>query len=364
VTTPDAGSSTFPPPLTTPPCARPVGTRIAVALAVAYTVAIVVVTAGLRFVGESWWVTTAGLYLPRIGFALPLPLAALLLLVAGPRRLLWLLLVPTTLLLFPLMGLQVGRGLLVKTAQAARPTLRIVSYNISSADHAQQVAETIASARADVVLLQEWDVREARHVAKLRGYRSHFAGQFGILSRFPISEVHVPPKVTIPGAAARPAEFIRYRIETGLGPVTVFNVHPLSPRDSLAKFGKTRFLRQPRPPKVDREQGIAELKQNALMRWRQAEAIAEAAGRIAGPVIIAGDTNLPGLSRIYAQTLAPFQDGFAEVGRGFGYTFPAAHPWMRIDRILARPPLMFQRFDVLPGAGSDHLAIAAELTSR
>jgi endonuclease/exonuclease/phosphatase family metal-dependent hydrolase len=35
---------------------------------------------------------------------------------------------------------------------------------------------------------------------------------------------------------------------------------------------------------------------------------------------------------------------------------------MRIDRILASAPLTFQRFEVLSGAGSDHLPIAAELT--
>ena len=358
--------SSAPVPNPVPPRAWVWGRPIAVGLALGYIAALVLVLAGLRFVGESWWLTTAALYLPRLLFALPLPFVVLALRLAAPRRLLWLVPVAVALLLFPLMGLHIGRGVLVKSARAAQPGLRIVSYNMSSADHAALVAQTIASAKADLVLLQEWDAREAPFLAglDLAGYQTHFDGQFGVLSRFPISDVHLPPRVTIAGSESRPAEFIRYRIETGLGPITVFNVHPLSPRESLMKFGGATLLEpQLRRHKPGREDGTAALKRNALLRWRQAEAIVAQAAEISGPVIIAGDTNLPGLSRIYAQTLAGYTDGFAEVGRGFGYTFPASHPWMRIDRILASGHLAFERFDVLPGPGSDHLAIAAELSA-
>ena len=338
----------------------------AVPLTLGYTLALVIAVAGLRFVGEAWWATTVALYLPRVLFALPLPLVALALALSiGPRRRLWWLAPPLALLLFPLMDLQLGPGVLVKSAQAARPGLRVLSYNIQSADHARLVARTVRAAAADLVLLQEWDYRAIPYLADVPGYHFHSDGQFAVLSRFPISAIEVPPPVPIGDDETRPAEFIRYRVESPLGSLTVFNVHPISPRDSLVKLGGPQVLAQLRHGKLaaNPDAAIAALKRNARMRWRQAEAIAQAANAVSGPVIIAGDTNPPSLSRIYAQTLAGFRDGFVAAGRGFGYTYPTEHPWMRIDRILASAPLTFQRFDVLSGPGSDHLPIAAELTA-
>jgi endonuclease/exonuclease/phosphatase family metal-dependent hydrolase len=355
------------PPAATLPLLARVRARLAATalpLTIAYTLALVIAVAALRFVGEGWWATTVALYLPRVLFALPLPFVALALLM-GPRRRLWLLPAPLALLLFPLMDLHVGPGALVKSAQAARPSLRVLSYNIQSADHARAIAQTVLAAKADLVLLQEWDFHADPYLADLPDYHTHFDGQFGVLSRYPISAIEVPPRVPITSMKSRPAEFIRYRIESPLGSLTVFNVHPISPRDSLVKLGGPQVLAQLRQGKLGPgpDEGIAALKWNAQLRWRQAEAIGQAASAVSGPVIIAGDTNLPSLSRIYAQTLAGFRDGFVDVGRGFGYTYPSDRPWMRIDRILASAPLAFQRFDVLSGPGSDHLPIAAVLTA-
>jgi vancomycin resistance protein VanJ len=343
---------------------RGLGPRSAIRLAIGYTAFLALALCGMRFVGESWWVTTAALYLPRVVFAAPLAIIVAMLLLAGVRRRLWLLAVPVALLLFPLMGLHVGGGVLEHSAHAGGSGLRVLSYNISSGDHPAEVAATIAAAKADLVLMQEWDLHEAAALATLTGYETHFDGQFGVLSRYPISEVEVPPRVPIAGGGSRPAEFIRYVVATDVGPVTVFNVHPISPRDSFVRLTPGRQYLERRPGRLAREDGITSLRRNALARWSQAQAIAAAARKASGAVIIAGDTNLPELSRIYGETLADYRDGFAEAGRGFGYTFPASHPWMRIDRILANTALQFQRFDVLDGPGSDHRAIAANLTAN
>jgi len=59
-------------------------------------------------------------------------------------------------------------------------------------------------------------------------------------------------------------------------------------------------------------------------------------------VLIAGDTNLPGLSWALATLLGDYHDAFDEAGRGFGYTYPAWHrSWLRIDRVLGGPRLRF-----------------------
>lgn len=76
--------------------------------AIVYLLALLAVVAALRLVGERWWVTTVALYLPRIGFALPLPLLVVALLVARSYRLLVTQLLAAFVLLFPLMGMHVG----------------------------------------------------------------------------------------------------------------------------------------------------------------------------------------------------------------------------------------------------------------
>jgi endonuclease/exonuclease/phosphatase family metal-dependent hydrolase len=91
---------------------------------------------------------------------------------------------------------------------------------------------------------------------------------------------------------------------------------------------------------------------------------AEAAAHEPGPAVIAGDTNLPDLSYILNRYLSAYQDGFAKVGSGFGYTFPTDHgrrPWMRIDRIFANQELRFVRFDIGHSLASDHLCVIADL---
>ena len=102
---------------------------------------------------------------------------------------------------------------------------------------------------------------------------------------------------------------------------------------------------------------------NTETRRAQAEAIVALAGASTNRVILAGDTNLPAGSSIFADTLAHYRDGFDTVGRGLGYTFPAdtRFAWMRIDRILAGPGLRFLDFGVGTRHGSDHYCVWADL---
>ena len=82
-------------------------------------------------------------------------------------------------------------------------------------------------------------------------------------------------------------------------------------------------------------------------------------------MIIAGDTNLPEHSHVFDTWLGRYQDGFAAVGSGLGYTFPAHHllPWLRIDRILANRKLRFLDFRVGERGGSDHAPVSARIAA-
>jgi endonuclease/exonuclease/phosphatase family metal-dependent hydrolase len=319
-----------------------------VASAIAYPLAIAGVIAALAFVGEEWWATTVALYLPRVAFAAPLPFLALALLVWGPR---WLLVgqaAAAALILFPLMGLELGGA----QPEARGPTLTLLSYNV---DHGQvdrpEVRKEIVASGADVVLLQGTDSRIIEPLqAFFADHETRRVGEFFVASRFAIKDVHEPPGLH----SGNHAGFIRVTLETPLGLVDVYNVHPASPRRGFEAI------------RGEPSTGSARVEKNAAVRARQVAALAAHARAAAHPVIIAGDTNLPGLSPLLREHLGRFQDGFTEVGRGFGYTFPAHRwlPWMRIDRVLAGPELRFVRFAVGERRGSDHLCVIAELTTR
>jgi vancomycin resistance protein VanJ len=332
-------------------------------LAVGYLLGLVAAALAMRLVGERHWITATLLYLPRAGFALPLPFVVLALALFGPRRLLWGLPVALGLILFPLMGLETGGvGLLGRARAAERPALRILSYNIATVSEPERLADVIRDTDPDLVVFQEYrtDV-EGALADVLRGFHRHADGQFAVASRYPLGDVYLPPKIPLPGSEPRSSRFVRYRVQGPFGPVTLLNVHPVSPRNGMEEARGIGLLHELRRGRIGRAEVVATIEGNAALRLRQAEEIATEAGRSPDPVIIAGDTNMPGLSWTLARTLGRYVDGFSAAGAGFGYTFPASHPWMRIDRILADERLVFRRFEVLPATASDHLAVLAEI---
>lgn len=304
----------------------------------------------LRFLGEAWLLSGALLYAPHVLWLLPTGGLLVALAVVGPRQLLPVQLGAIAFVVFELMGL-VTAGPAAQTPGA--PRMRVLSVNVASGrrDVAALVSE-IAALAPDLVLLQESSEQVNRAVAAgLPGFHTATSTQFFIASRSPLGELFEPPKLAL-GAAERSPRFIRLSVRSPLGVLDVLVVHPISPRDALEELRYERLGAE-----------RAEIVTNTALRRRQVEAIARVASTSVNPVIIAGDTNLPRHSRIYADLLGDWQDGFSTVGRGFGYTFPVGRrfAWMRIDRILAKPPLRFLRFGVGQRGGSDHYLVWADL---
>jgi vancomycin resistance protein VanJ len=331
--------------------------------ALAYPLALLLIVVAFRLVGERWWGTTVALYLPRLGFALPLPFIVLALLLS--RSFWWLgtQLVAVLILLFPLMGLHLSFG-----TAAASPTatggrsLRVLTLNADEGRFGvDQLIRQVREAGADVMLMQEAGrVSEASLRDGLAGYHVSKDDQFVIASRFPIKDTYVPPHIVV-GDPTRTSRFIRYQLETPGGLIHVYNMHPASPRDALEElrgdgwrneFTSGRFL-NPASGRVG---------PNTALRLVQVQAVAEDAAASKYPVLIAGDTNLPEQSWALRHWLGGYRDAFAERGSGFGYTFPAPkRPWMRIDRILIGPGFRVLGCKVLTERVSDHLAVVADL---
>jgi endonuclease/exonuclease/phosphatase (EEP) superfamily protein YafD len=336
--------------------------RVLQVVAAAYPLALLAVAGTLRYVGEAWWVSNVGLYLPRIVFGLPLPFLALALYLVRMRRLFWSQALSAGVVLFPLMGFVLPWPRLTPPGAS---TLRILSFNVNGGyGGASAIVDQVNPYAPDIVLFQEMaGFEDFAPLLRSRYPTVEAVDQFVLATRFPVSSTLVPNKLMYEGHDRNP-RFLRYVLETPLGPIVVYNVHPISPRAGLYGLRGQQGLRHEiATGGLLRGDGAPLLETNAGLRTLQVETFSEAAAKETGPVIIAGDTNLPGLSPVLHRYLSSYADGFTRAGWGFGYTFPTNEwrPWMRIDRILANDAFRFVRFEVGHSAVSDHRCVVADL---
>ncbi len=334
-----------------------------VAIASLYPALLLGVTVLLRWVGEQWWVTGVGLYLPRVVLAAPLPVIVIALLATGLRRFLWTQVAALLLLVFPLMGFVLPWPALRSPGE---PVLRVLSYNINSGNGGvDAIVEEIDRLSPDIVFLQEvGDLEPLDTLLRARFPTVDEANQFVLASKYPVLSISDPEKLDYEGRHRSP-RFVRQVLETPLGRIVFYNVHPLSPREifySLRGHGLRRELLSGR---LLSPASSAVFQGNSGLRTLQVQSFSAAADGETDPVVIAGDTNLPGLSFVLHRYLSRYQDGFTKAGWGLGYTFPTdRYPWMRIDRILASDELRFVRFEVGRSLASDHHCVVADLQRR
>lgn len=350
---------------------RPLGklliTRGVQVAGIVYLASVVGAALLLALVGESWWVTAVGLYLPRLPLAAPLPFVAVALWRIKSRRLLLAQALALVVVVFPLLGLTVPTP---GFANREAPRIRVLTYNINSGrGGVANLADEVDRYSPDVVLMQEiGETTELVQTLKTRYATVDFWGQFLMATRYPVVSELDPEKLPFEGRQRSP-HYVKYTMDTPLGPVAFYSVHPTSPRESLYSLRGDHGLRQELSSgHLFSDDALPKIHENVELRAFQVQAIAAAAAGEPGPAVIAGDTNLPGLSVIFRRYLSSrFQDGFAKAGWGFGYTFPSERkkrPWMRIDRILANDALRFVGFQVGTSSASDHLCVVADLESR
>jgi endonuclease/exonuclease/phosphatase family metal-dependent hydrolase len=266
------------------------------------------------------------------------------------------------LLLFPIMGLKLG-GARVPTPGAQQLRLLTANVDLGSAT-VVELSTAILGARADIVCMQEAPPDESYRLAPhLPGYVVRADGQFIVASKWPITDVYLPPAFKR-GDQYFGANFVRYRIAAPGGVIDVYNAHPASPHGSFDRLrGDGLFYELVSGRLFVNDKGYRKLRDNAAARELQVRALAAHAATSAYPVLIAGDTNLPAGSWILGHYLGGFRDGFVEVGRGFGYTFPArrAPAWLRLDRVLADDNFRFVSFARLDVHVSKHFPVVADL---
>jgi vancomycin resistance protein VanJ len=228
--------------------------------------------------------------------------------------------------------------------------LTVASENVDAGNPGPAgTARDLAASGADVLALVELTPQAAGSYEKglAKAYPYHaLQGTVGLWSKLPLSGTQPIDIVDYgPLADAVPAgqktasnRALRTTVATGHGPLTVYVAHPGSVRvNPLAGFWT-----------ASRDIGVRALGQ----------AIAADPGK---RVVLLGDLNGTLGDRALAGLTARLHSAQDVAGDGFGFTWPASFPVVRIDQILVRGVQPDSSW-VLPANGSDHRPVAAEIS--
>ncbi|MGY0489560.1 endonuclease/exonuclease/phosphatase family protein [Streptomyces sp. WG-D5] len=242
-------------------------------------------------------------------------------------------------------------GMLGDKAEAADSDLTVVSHNVGAANRDPAgTARTLAATGADVLALEEITAQARGTYEKelAEAYPHHAVrGTVGLWSRLPLSDtrtVDVQQDVGPLGDTKSAAEklpsnrALRATVTTDRGPVAVYVAH----LGSVRVMPRTGFWTDGRD--------------------RNARALAEAiAAEGSRRVVLLGDLNGTMDDRAFAGLGAQLTSAQEQAGDGFGFSYPADFPVVRIDQILLRGVTADSSW-VLPATGSDHRPVAAGLS--
>jgi endonuclease/exonuclease/phosphatase (EEP) superfamily protein YafD len=82
---------------------------------------------------------------------------------------------------------------------------------------------------------------------------------------------------------------------------------------------------------------------------------------VGGPLVIAGDFNMPVESRVYARHWGDLENAFSTAGIGFGWSRLMVRFQVRIDHVLVAGGVHAVRAGLGPDLGSDHLPVVAAI---
>lgn len=235
--------------------------------------------------------------------------------------------------------------------------LRILSFNLLNRQRdLAPVLERLHQEEADILLFQELIPESGRQLAQALAYRfcywrPHPATNmgFGVASRLPFAITGLWDDPGLEPFALR----MTFSLKTG--PLDVYNVQFTSPTNEVRRLGLTTLLHW-------REEQV-----------RQVLAAVEARQR---PAIVMGDWNTTEGTAIYGQVATRLNDGWIEIGRGPGWTWPRTlnflriaaltdwtlPPLLRLDYCFHTPELVVTEMEVVrERLGSDHCPIVARV---
>jgi len=188
--------------------------------------------------------------------------------------------------------------------------------------------------RADVVCLQETNGLEPGFLTRLKqelpGYGLVRSREVAILTRFPVRA----QRNTLLPATER--TLLTAVLDVNGQAVTVLDAH----FTTILLRGGWREMR--------------------ASREAQLQSVLRVARDMRGLLVLCGDFNAPTRDLVYGQLKRTFRNAFDDAGAGFGYTFPANVPLVRIDHVWLRE-LDAVRAQVLQGRASDHRPLVVDI---
>lgn len=210
-------------------------------------------------------------------------------------------------------------------------------------------ARDLAASGADVLALVELTPRATGTYEKdlAKAFPFHTVqGTVGLWSKLPLSDTrpidvmdYGPLADTLPADRKMASNrALRTTVATDRGPLTVYVAH----------LGSTRVMPRTGFWTASRNIGV-----QALGRAIAADPSKR--------VVLLGDLNGTMDDRAFADITSQMRSAQDTAGDGFGFTWPAGFPLVRIDQILVRGVRPDTSW-VLPATGSDHLPVAAGIS--
>ena len=289
---------------------------------------------------------------PRVALLLPLVLLLPWALLGRHRWLALELIFGAFLVAGPLMGLQY-MGLVVNrepvSGQSSQATLRIVTYNIGPEPiQVDQFLEWLETEKVELLALQEDSSRPELSQKLLKDLGWHQNKYGYIFSKYPIVAESEELPAEFGGPRIFPGHLNLVQIRKNKTDFFFGTAHGPSLRGAFHNYADN----------FDNDQLAKTLKWQERQLQRIA-AMMDANDSL--PLVVGGDFNIPPDS-IYARPLEKrFKDVFAEVGTGYGYSFPTRFPWLRLDRFYISRGFRPLQCNVGPNFGSDHLPVIAEI---
>ena len=311
--------------------------RVVACVYIALVIALVVLLLGYA---DRWWLGSLLAFGPRWPLLLPLALALF-----TRDRAVWIGLALTGLVVAgPFMGFSFGTDCGEPPATSSHVPLKIITFNTGAGRDASGVMELLAAESPDIAMLQECHPGHATPP----GYQLVQSSALCFVSRLPIARVDARTRADV-WQRGGSGEITMVEITTKAGPLYVLNVHLETVRHGLEAL---------MAHKLD---GVGQMEGNiALRRWESELARAWAA-RAEGPLIIAGDFNIPTESAIYQTSWSGFGNAFDACGYGYGRTKETRWFGVRIDHVLYSGALACDAARLGPASGSDHRPLVVDV---
>jgi endonuclease/exonuclease/phosphatase (EEP) superfamily protein YafD len=314
-----------------------------------YVLAVIGAALLIQRLSDDWWPATLLLFAPRWIWALPLLVLVPAALWRRPR-LLWPLAATVPVLLVGVMGFVLPTPAKLR-APEVQTELRVLTYNIGGGEIAPAAfAPWLESQAVDVAVFQEceYPIEQAKAGLAQAGWKVELQHGSCMVSRHPIRKVEVrdPREIWKMGGSG---VIVRYEVATPSRVVTVINVHLETVREGLTAVMQRGLG------------GASEMESNIDQRDIESVLARAFANQTSGPLIVAGDFNMPVESAIYRAHWGEFTNAFSCAGWGFGATKATRWHGIRIDHVLLGPGWSCAGAQIGADLGLDHRPVVVDL---